>query len=420
MPMLALAQGLRQAGYQPTVVTHEAFTGLVESYGVKVAPLAGDYRVFFRSQEGQRFLRGEFLPWEPVPQFAKNLPRQLEQVLAAAQGSQAIIAGPLALWSYHVAEALNLPLIVAASLPIVETGLFPFLGFGDIPTSVNPVQSALNWASYRLVGVLGWVRDRPILETFRERHQLPALPPLGPRYRAHHPKQLQQVPILHLYSEAVIPRPADWAQSSHPVHVTGYCFPRASQPYTPSPDLQNFLAQPQGEGSTPTIALGFGSMAVADEQAMLQLLLEAVDRANVSAVLLAGWGLTQTGQLTDLVYATPSMPHDWLFPQVSAVVHHSGSGTVAAGLRAGLPAVTVPFFGDQPAWANRLTQLGVAPPPIPIQNLTAHNLAAAIKQVLSSPTMAAKAIALGETIRAEDGVNCAVSIIQAFVDSVGW
>ncbi len=417
MPMLALAQGLQQAGYQPTVVTHAGFKDLVESYGVEAAPLAGDYRAFFRSQEGQRFLRGEFMPWEPVPQFAENLPRQLEQVLAAAQGSRAIIAGPLALWAYHVAETLNLPLIVEASLPIVETGLFPFLGFGDIPTSVNPVQSALNWASYRLVDILGWVRDRPILEAFRAKHQLPVLPLLGPQYRADHPKQLQQVPILHLYSEAVIPCPVDWAQSSHPVHVTGYCFPQSPQPYTPPPDLQSFLAQPEA-GSMPTIALGFGSMAVADELTMLQLLLEAVDRAHVRAVLLAGWGLTQTGQLTDLVYAAPSIPHNWLFPQVSAVVHHSGSGTVAAGLRAGIPAVTVPFFGDQPAWANRLHQLGVAPPPIPIQNLTAQNLAAAITQVLSSPAMTAKAKALGETIRAEDGVNRAVNIIQAFVDSV--
>ena len=40
-----------------------------------------------------------------------------------------------------------------------------------------------------------------------------------------------------------------------------------------------------------------------------------------------------------------SAPHDKLFPMCSAVVHHGGAGTTAAGLRAGKPTVIVPFFG---------------------------------------------------------------------------
>lgn len=32
---------------------------------------------------------------------------------------------------------------------------------------------------------------------------------------------------------------------------------------------------------------------------------------------------------------------------VSAVCHHGGAGTTAAGLRAGKPTIIVPFFGDQ-------------------------------------------------------------------------
>ena len=55
------------------------------------------------------------------------------------------------------------------------------------------------------------------------------------------------------------------------------------------------------------------------------------------------------------------VPHDWLFPQVSAVVHHGGASTTAAVLRAGIPSVTVPFFADQPVWGEKLTRLGVSP-----------------------------------------------------------
>ncbi|PQQ08941.1 sterol 3-beta-glucosyltransferase UGT80A2 isoform X1 [Prunus yedoensis var. nudiflora] len=41
-------------------------------------------------------------------------------------------------------------------------------------------------------------------------------------------------------------------------------------------------------------------------------------------------------------------PHDWLFQRCSAVVHHGGAGTTAAGLKAACPTTIVPFFGDQP------------------------------------------------------------------------
>jgi len=40
---------------------------------------------------------------------------------------------------------------------------------------------------------------------------------------------------------------------------------------------------------------------------------------------------------------------------VSAVVHHAGAGTTAAGLSKGLPTVTVPFFGDQKFWGKPLS-----------------------------------------------------------------
>jgi len=47
-------------------------------------------------------------------------------------------------------------------------------------------------------------------------------------------------------------------------------------------------------------------------------------------------------------------PHDELFKHVSAVVHHGGAGTTAAGLRAGLPTLICPLAVDQPFWGRRV------------------------------------------------------------------
>ena len=45
-----------------------------------------------------------------------------------------------------------------------------------------------------------------------------------------------------------------------------------------------------------------------------------------------GWaGLGEGFELPDSVMLLDDVPHDWLLPQCSAVVHHGGAGTTAAG-----------------------------------------------------------------------------------------
>jgi sterol 3beta-glucosyltransferase len=114
----------------------------------------------------------------------------------------------------------------------------------------------------------------------------------------------------------------------------------------------------------------------------------------------------------DSVFVIDSVPHAWLFPRAAAVVHHGGAGTTAAGLRAGVPSVIVPFFGDQPFWGQRVAQLGVGPAPIPRRELTVERLAQAIHEAVTDPAMRQRAAHLGSNIRAEDGIARAVAVIQ--------
>jgi sterol 3beta-glucosyltransferase len=97
---------------------------------------------------------------------------------------------------------------------------------------------------------------------------------------------------------------------------------------------------------------------------------------------------------------------------MAALVHHGGAGTVGAGLRAGVPNVVVPFTSDQPFWGRRVFALGVGPEPIPARRLTADALASAIAQAVGDEAMRARAQALGERIRDEDGVARAIAVLQ--------
>jgi UDP:flavonoid glycosyltransferase YjiC (YdhE family) len=132
-------------------------------------------------------------------------------------------------------------------------------------------------------------------------------------------------------------------------------------------------------------------------------------------VLASGWGglSGEEGAQSDQIFFLRHAPHDWLFPRMSAAVHHGGAGTTAAAVRAGIPSVIVPFYGDQPFWARCLNRQGVAPPAVARKTMTADTLASAITDV-QYPAMIQRAAALGSAVRAEDGIGEAVRCLA------GW
>jgi sterol 3beta-glucosyltransferase len=97
---------------------------------------------------------------------------------------------------------------------------------------------------------------------------------------------------------------------------------------------------------------------------------------------------------------------------VSAVCHHGGSGTTATALRAGKPTIILPFFGDQYFWGNNVMKNGVGPTPIPGKNVTAEELAEALKFVHREDVqMAARNIQ--EILAAENGCQIAMESFHA-------
>jgi sterol 3beta-glucosyltransferase len=126
-------------------------------------------------------------------------------------------------------------------------------------------------------------------------------------------------------------------------------------------------------------------------------------------VLIGGAGAVghqQDRQRTDVIWV-PSVPHRALFHRMDANVHHAGAGTTANALAAGVPSVTIPFGADQPFWARRANDLGVAPAAIPITRLTRERLTQALDRALTDLDMGDRAADLGRRIRSEDGTGAA-------------
>jgi sterol 3beta-glucosyltransferase len=121
-------------------------------------------------------------------------------------------------------------------------------------------------------------------------------------------------------------------------------------------------------------------------------------------VIQAGWASLGAGlHDDDDMIVIGEAPHDWLFPKMAAVVHHAGAGTTAAGMRAGIPTVSVPMITDQPFWASRITALGAGPAAVPYKKLSAEALGAAVSDAVSRDFYRSRAQEIAKQLASEDG-----------------
>ena len=401
-PYLALGKGLKQAGHIVRLVTHQNFEEFASSYGVEFWPVEGNVQDIAQSKNMRALLeRGNFLII--ISQMAKEAQRGALALaqggLAACRGMDLVIAGIGGVFiGIALAEKLRLPLLQAYYIPFTPTQAYPSFLFPRLPSWLG---GALNRLSYQLARQMMWQGFRSADRLARrDVLGLPAAPFWGP-FSA---DCLQHTFIFHGYSPSVIPKPSDWDDNTH---VTGYWFLDPADDWTPPAALLEFL-----QAGPPPVYVGFGSMSSRRPEQTADLILQALAQAQQRGIILSGWGGLRKADVPDTVLMVDSIPFSWLFRRVAAVVHHGGAGTTSAGLRAGVPSIVIPFFGDQPFWGQRVAELGVGPAPIPRRRLTVERLAQAMQKAVTDQTMRQRAADLGAKIRTEDGIARAVAVVQ--------
>lgn len=401
-PYVALAKGLKSAGHTVRILAPENFGTFVKAHGVEFWPVEGNVQDVAQSAAMRELLeRGKLLAIlkEMGKAAQKGALAFARDGLQACAGMELIIGGFGGMFSgVALAEKLHIQFMQAHYVPFTPTRAYPSALFPRLPSFLK---GSLNRVSYHLAAQMMWQGFRGADKVMRQ--QVLGLPKAS--FRGPYGSQrFKQNPILYGYSPAVLPKPADWNER---LHVTGYWFLDPVDEWTPPAELLEFL-----EAGAPPIFIGFGSMTTRNPAEMTQTILQALARTHQRAILVSGWGGLHPANLPETIYALDSIPFAWLFPRVAAVVHHGGSGTTSAGLRAGVPSIIVPFFGDQPFWGQRVADLGVGPQPILRKQLTADRLAQAIQSAVTDQAMRQRAAELGAQIRAEDGIACAVEIIN--------
>lgn len=404
-PYIAIGQGLQESGHHVTLATSQRFRDFVEKQGLKYGQLSDDLLAIIDTDQGRDLLENTTTFFDAIKQNIK-LSKQINPLYASQmleiwetakiEKPDFILYHPKISCAPHVAEKLSISCALASPIPLfIPTSERPFFAFPDLK-----IGGWYNHMSYQFIHSMAKVYFKKQINNFRNAI---GLLPVN-KFSLLKQSNGSAIPVLHALSEAVLTRPSDWPNSAY---ITGYWFLDKESDWSPPQDLLAFLKE-----GAPPVYIGFGSMVGLAPRKLAKLVIEALQIAGLRGIISSGWGGLSSEELPDSILKIESAPHDWLFPRVSAVVHHGGAGTTAAGLRAGKPSVIVPFFGDQPFWGRQIYSLGAGPKPIPRKKLTAEKLASAITEAVSNSDIQRKADAIGNHIRQEDGIGSAISIIE--------
>ena len=398
--MLALGQRLRREGLTVVVGAAADFGPLVAEHGLDFEPFAFGMMDGVRSELGQKWLGGTSTSQQREAYLMRKAVRHVAEPLAddllrLADRADAFVSGPLTFEAMEVlASRVGKHHVFAMFQPTWPTALGASAAFALRPRSTSMLNRLWGWAAafaawdvVRSTG--GVVRRRLGLTRASFREYVGAA---------------RTVPTLLAVSPRIVPPAPEWGPN---LTTTGFWFVDRATPWEAPPDLARFLSH-----GSPPVYLGLGSMATADPGEVVRAFTTALERLGLRGVLDAGWGRLHDEDLPETVLPIDGAPHDVLFPQMSVVIHHGGAGTTAAALRAGIPQVVVPHIADQPYWGRRVHELGVGAAPIHRKHLSADRLAAAIRSA-SRPEVQRAATALGEEVRAEDGVGKAMAAIRA-------
>lgn len=267
---------------------------------------------------------------------------------------------------------------------------------------------------------------------------VPGLPPplarmsmqLFDRYAWHLNKKIEDAQRSELgLPKAKAPSPARVA-ARRSLEVQGYdqvCFPGLAREWAQWEGLRPFVGaltmeqttDADGEvlswiaEGTPPIFFGFGSMPVESPTETVQMIGAASAELGERALVCAGWSDFDGVQLPEHVKVVRAVNYATIFPACRAVVHHGGSGTTAASMRAGVPTLVLSMDANQTLWGGQVKRLKIGTTRS-FSKATRENLTADLRKILAPDyAVRARQLADGMTRPADSAVKAA-DVIESF------
>lgn len=395
-PCIALGSALKAQGHSVWIGTNPANEELCIQNELPYVYVPGDLTASFSACMGQGIGKKFRLVFNLAQILRNSLHAQFEILSEKLKEIDAMIfhIGVFSIDTFS--EAYRIPSMRIHFYPDVPTQRYPCSIF---PPRL-PFEPWANLLSHYLGPQFIWFFLRSIINKWRVKFGLEKLGILAPI--AHPP--IQSTPKIVAASESLIAPASDWPKN---VHVTGHLQLVKQHNFIPPRSLLEFL-----DKGPPPLYIGFGSLTFNCNRKMTEALLATLQKMGERAILSGSFSHVQKERLPHHLLWIDSVPHDWLFPKVAAVIHHGGAGTTHAGLIAQKPTLIIPFVVDQFHWGELIYRLGCGPKPIPAKRFSQELFRKAIEQLLNKESYRIEAKRLSEKMEQENAAQRIIETLQ--------
>jgi UDP:flavonoid glycosyltransferase YjiC (YdhE family) len=316
-------------------------------------------------------------------------------LMAVADGADVLVAGQ----SYqepaaNVAEYYDIPLVTLHHMPMRPNGRL-----------VSILPPPLGRTAMTVFDWLAWLLNKKVDDAQRRELGLPkATRPSPQRIADRGSLEIQA------YDEVCFPGlAAEWAKWDDLRPFVGTLTMQLST------DDDDEAASWINAG-TPPICFGFGSMPVKSPADTVDMISSACAQLGERALVCAGWSDFSDVPHLDHVKVVGAVNYAAIFPACRAVVHHGGSGTTAASLRAGVPTLVLSMDANQTFLGSQVKRLKVGTARR-FSTTTRESLVADLNRILAPQCVArARELASGMT-KSVDSVASAADVVEKFADS---
>jgi UDP:flavonoid glycosyltransferase YjiC (YdhE family) len=397
-PYIALGLGLARRGHRVRMACRSAMHGLARAAGLEVFPCGPDWDDAHARQRAK-----EWDEWS-ASSSTESPAGAVDQAIAATRGK---LQHELPSTYSDLARACEgADLLVAGLQRQMYAALLERNGGPRwVAASVTPAHQCAAQGQHRLRLDPRTIQPFvPTLEAFCQTQGLVSIDWTG--YDRALPRALlggsaHFAPVLPEYAHYV---------------ATGFWFHPDPQETAPAPDpaLQAFVSR-----HPRPLFLSFSSIPVVDAAAMLNLHARAAQRLGRGLVVQRGAAAFDATMLApDIdpqgVHFVGFLSPDWLLSHADAILHHGGAGTLARALLNACPMLVQPLGNDQFFNAQRVIALGIGAAAHP-RNISPDALARLLEQKVLTAATQARAAALGDLLRSENGVGRACDLLQQWL-----
>jgi MGT family glycosyltransferase len=162
----------------------------------------------------------------------------------------------------------------------------------------------------------------------------------------------------------------------------------------------------RGDGAL--VYLSLGSLGSADVQLMKRLV--AVLAETRHRYVVSKGPRADEFDLPDNMWGEARVPQTNVIPRCDLVITHGGNNTTTEALHFGKPMIVLPLFWDQYDNAQRVDELGFGVR-LPTYAFEEDDLRSAVDRLVADEALRTRMDAVGDAIRAEDGLGRAADLI---------